>query len=82
MRRFGVLMMVGSIACLASESNLIDAIKDQDRKAVMALIRNHSDVNAALRDGSTPLAWAAYENDAETVDLLLKAGAKVNVANE
>ena len=78
MRLCGLLLLV-STACWAGESGLIDAIKDQDRKAVMALIQNHSNVNAALPDGSTPLSWAAYENDAGTVDLLLKAGAKVNV---
>ena len=81
MRRFGAVLMVAS-TCLAGGSGLIDAIKDQDRKAVMSLLQAHADVNAALPDGSTPLAWAAYENDAQTVDLLLKAGAKVNIANE
>ena len=61
------MLIFASITCLAGESSLIDAIKDQDRKAVISLIQNHSDVNAALPDGSTPLAWAAYEDDSETV---------------
>jgi ankyrin repeat protein len=75
------------IACLsftasAAELRLIDAIKDQNHKAIMALIASHADVNAPLPDGSTPLAWAAYEDDAETVAALLKAGAKVEVADQ
>src|ERR1700756_2072648 len=32
-------------------------------------------------DGSTPLQWAVYRNDAADVKRLLKAGAKVNDAN-
>jgi ankyrin repeat protein len=74
------LLLAGT--CCASELRLVDAIKDQNRKAVMALINSHADVNAAQPDGSTPLAWAAYQDDTEMVDALLKAGAKVNVADE
>jgi ankyrin repeat protein len=65
----------------AAEFTLIDAIKDQNRKAVTALIA-HADVNAKQPDGSTPLAWAVYKDDAATVDLLLKAGAKVTTADD
>ena len=60
---------------------LVDAIKDQNPKAVVSLIP-HTDVNARTPDGSTPLAWAVYKDDAATVDMLLKAGAKVTVADE
>jgi uncharacterized protein len=74
------LLLAGT--CCASELRLVDAIKDQNRKAVLALIASKADVNAPQPDGSTPLAWAAYEDDAEMVSALLKAGAKVNVANE
>jgi len=79
------LLLVGS--CCAAElhtvsQTLVDAIKDQNRKAVMALIASHADVNATQPDGSTPLAWAAYEDDVEMVSALLNAGAKVNAANE
>jgi ankyrin repeat protein len=65
----------------AAEFTLVDAIKGQNPKAAAALIAR-SDVNARQPDGSTPLAWAVYKDDAATVDLLLKAGAKATVADE
>jgi len=40
-----------------------------------------ADVNRQDVDGSTPLQWAVYEGNAEEVQLLLKAGAKVSLAN-
>ncbi len=43
---------------------------------------SHADVNTAQPDGATPLAWAVYLDQADTVDALLKAGAKVNTADE
>ena len=66
----------------ASELRLVDAIKDQNRKAIMALIDAHADVNAPQPDGSTPLAWATYQDDTEIASLLLKAGAKVDTADQ
>jgi ankyrin repeat protein len=65
----------------SSGSPLVDAIKDQNPRAVAALVA-HADVNAKEPDGSTALAWAVYKDDAATVGLLLKAGAKVGVADE
>jgi len=65
----------------AGEYTLVDAIKDQNLKAVGALIA-HSDVNAKQPDGSTALAWAVYRDDTPTADLLLKAGAKVTIADD
>jgi ankyrin repeat protein len=66
------------------ELALVDAIRDQNPKAIATLVA-HADaagVNARQSDGSTPLAWAVYKDDAATVDLLLKAGAKVTVADD
>jgi ankyrin repeat protein len=76
-----ILICLAAGVALAGESPLIDAIKDQNRKAVAALLA-HADVNARQPDGSTPLAWAVYQDDAEIVDLLLKAGAKVDTADD
>ncbi len=39
-------------------------------------------MNAAEADGTTPLHWAVYQNDADLVDRLIKAGANVNAMNE
>jgi ankyrin repeat protein len=59
---------------------LTDAVRAGNREAVRALLRARADVNAADPDGTTPLHWAAQNNDLETVRLLVGAGAK-NVAN-
>ena len=45
-------------------------------------IQKKTDVNAAEPDGTTALHWAAYRDDLESADLLLKAGAKANAAND
>src|SRR3984957_10606234 len=83
-RRFRLPVLLFGVTLLASaaELKLIDAIKDQNRRAVLQMIAAHADVNAALPDGSTPLAWAAYEDDAVAVDLLLKAKAKAATADQ
>ena len=47
-----------------------------------ALIQQKADVNAAEADGTTALHWASYRDDAESADLLIRAGAKVNAAND
>jgi ankyrin repeat protein len=45
------------------------------------LLEQQADVNAAQADGMTPLLWAAYNDDLELVDRLIRAGARVNGAN-
>ena len=71
-------------ACAAetSASPLAEAARDQDQKAVRALVSQRADVNARSSDGSTALLWLAHWNDAETSDLLLRAGADANAAND
>ena len=76
------ILLLGVSVRAASDVQLIEAIKDQNRNTVLALIEARSGINTALPDGSTPLAWAVYQDDAEVVTLLLRAGAKVNAADE
>lgn len=45
-------------------------------------LQQHADVNAAEPNGTTPLHYAVYKEDAELVERLLKAGAKPNVVND
>jgi ankyrin repeat protein len=66
----------------AADLKLFEAVQKRDQKAVLALIKNGSDVNAQRSDGSTALIWAASRDDAEIETALLRAGAKINVAEE
>lgn len=69
--------------CAASaDLRLIEAVKNQNRDAVRALLKQKIDVKATQPDGATALHWAAYRNDQETADLLLRAGASVNAQND
>jgi ankyrin repeat protein len=78
--RYFVLLCVSAASLLAG--TLLDAAKAGDKTAIRALIQQKADVKAAFPDGATALHWAAYHDDAESVDLLLKAGAAANSAND
>ena len=67
---------------LPNDSELIEAVKDQNIGAVRALIDQHVDVNAPQPDGSTALAWASYRDDIEIAGLLIRSGADVDLAND
>lgn len=75
----GVCLAASAFA--ASTSQLADAVQKGDRAAVRTLIQHKADVNAPQVDGATALHWAVYHEDLDTVDLLLKAGAKPDIAN-
>ncbi|HEV8416728.1 MAG TPA: ankyrin repeat domain-containing protein [Bryobacteraceae bacterium] len=71
---------------------LPEAARNQDPNAVRALLTQKADVqkpdvqkpdvNARSSDGSTALLWLAHWNDVDSADLLLKAGADANIAND
>ena len=66
-----------------ADMSLATAAKDGDREAVRAIINTPAgkkDVKGA--EGAAALIWAASRNDAEMVDLLLKAGVSVKATNE
>jgi uncharacterized protein len=71
-----------TLALLLAGTPLIDAVRQQDKTAVRALLQRHVDVNAPAGDGATALHWAAYLDDVDLVDVLLAAGANVNAAND
>lgn len=56
---------------------LVDAVKNGDLARVRMLVAQKVDVNAAERDGTTALHWAAHLGDVTSADLLIKAGANV-----
>jgi len=67
----------------ASPAKLAVAIKSGQRTAALDMIAKKSaDVNAAEADGSTPLIWAANQNDTDLVVRLLKAGANPKAKNQ
>ena len=71
-----------ALACVSAwASSLPDAVRDGDRAAAIALLKQHADVNAPEPDGTTALHWAVREDDREMVDRLIKAGANVKAAN-
>jgi ankyrin repeat protein len=61
--------------------DLVDAVKNGDKQALRALIKQRVNVNAAEPDGATALHWAVHRNDLEAVELLLRAGADPRTAN-
>jgi ankyrin repeat protein len=77
------LLLIGAAAAAAGRDlRLIEAVRNQDQPQVRALLNQHLDVNARSDDGSTALLWAAHWNDGSTADLLIRAGANANVAND
>ncbi len=71
-----------ALACVSAwAGSLADAVRDGDRAAAMALLKQHADVNAPEPDGTTALHWAVRQDDREMVDRLIKAGANVKTAN-
>jgi ankyrin repeat protein len=75
------LVCGASLFAAAASAPLADAAEKMDRAAIRALLQQRADVNAPQVDGMTALHWAAYHDDVETASLLVRAGARVNVAN-
>jgi ankyrin repeat protein len=77
--RFSALGTLALTALLsaANTAAVADAAMAGNRDAVMALLKQAADVNAAQGDGMTALHWAAMKNDADLVQTLLYAGANV-----
>lgn len=81
-----VLLYAGttsSAAAGASSARLLDAARRQEHAALRAALKTPGlDVNARQGDGATALLWAAQWDDLEAADLLLRAGAKPDSAND
>jgi ankyrin repeat protein len=76
------LLSIISFSALA-QTDLIEAAKSQDWDSVRSLLNKKGmDVNATQPDGATALAYAAYWDDVESVQLLLKAKADPNIGND
>ena len=67
----------------SAQVSVLTAAKGKDRESVRRLLQlRPADAQAAEADGTTALHWASYHDDLEMAGLLLKEGAKVNVAND
>jgi ankyrin repeat protein len=73
--------MLGDLAA-AADARLVEAVKNRNRVAALALLKQKVDVNVAQGDGATALHWAVHWDDAQLADLLIRAGASVNAAND
>ena len=79
----GVFLLSTAVAAAAqSDLRLVNAVRSQDGAVARALLKQRVDVDQPQPDGTTALAWAAHWDDLEMTDLLLGAGADVNLAND
>jgi ankyrin repeat protein len=78
-----LIFAVAALAWLAvGDQTLVKAVQTGDRATALALIAQKADVNARQSDGTTALHWAAHREDADLVDRLIRAGAKVDAVND
>jgi uncharacterized protein len=79
-----VLTVLTAVGIAAPEANLllVEAARARDLQKVRALLKERVDVNARAGDGATALLWAVHWDDLPTADMLIRAGADVNAANE
>lgn len=65
---------------MSPEKQIIKAAKSGEVQTVKALLQKDPDlIHVADRDGSTPLHCAAWKGHVEIVELLLSAGAEIDV---
>ena len=81
--RLGATFLLAAASCwAATDYSLIEAIQRRDVKAADALIAQHANVDAALPDGATALAWAVFLDLQDTAAKLIDAGANVNTRGD
>ena len=81
--RIGLLLLLSAPSlCLAADLRLVEAAQANDRDLVRTLLDQHVDVNTPQGDGATALHWSVYWDDPAMTDVLIRAGANVNAANE
>src|SRR6187401_535891 len=76
-----IVILMSALPVLAAGSDVADAAMRGKKDALRSLIQQKADVNLPQIDGTTALMWAVRQDDLESADLLLKAGAKVKATN-
>src|SRR5258708_4968232 len=79
---FAMILRLAGPAASAADLALVEAARNQDQQKVRALLTQGVHVNVRSADGSTAILWAAHWNDLATVDVLLRASADPNAAND
>jgi uncharacterized protein len=69
------------LAAAQGDLRLIEAVRSGDLAAVRELVARGVDVNQHIGDGQTALHWAAYTDNHDALDLLIRAGAAIDRAN-
>ena len=77
-----VLLLIVAAAATAEDLRLVEAARNHDAQQVRTLLARQANVNVRAEDGSTALLWATHWNDLEAADLLVRAGADPNAAND
>ena len=62
------------------QTALMWALSERQAPVVEELVKAHADVQLASKTGFTPLMFAAQQGDADSTRIMLRAGAKPNVA--
>jgi ankyrin repeat protein len=75
------VIAAGSIFSAAGPT-LLDAAERGDRTAALSLLANGADPNAPGPDGTTPIMYAAANDDVELVRALIQKGADVKAKNQ
>jgi ankyrin repeat protein len=66
----------------AAETTLLDAAESGDRARALQLLPKGANPNTPGPDGTTPVMWAAANDDVDLVRALIKAGADVKLKNQ
>ena len=66
----------------AQGPTLLEVVERGDRAAALRLLAKGSNPNTPGADGTTPIMWAAANDDVELVHALLKAGASAKATNQ
>jgi ankyrin repeat protein len=76
-----VLLSAVSAHAAPARAPIADAAEKMDWSTVRALVKQRVDVNTPQVDGMTALHWAAYQDEREIVELLVRSGANAKAAN-